>query len=141
MKRNLFAYVTVVLLTLLLAFPSAQAQRSYNEFSTQDSVHVQYKWQRSNILVRDSDAVLALRVTNQDEHAVKWTFSVGFYEKGVLVFESEKNELCLRAGQSRRGGLAGLRFTREDMSLDDVEKETFAWDFTTFEVERVESCD
>lgn len=138
MKKKLFLLLITV---LLFTAPGANAQRGYTEFETEDDLAVMYRWQRAKFYLKDSDAVLNLRVTNSNESAVKWTFAVGFYDGGRLLYQSEENELCLKPGQSRRGGLAGLRFSLEDMKLDAVEQESFSWDFVAYDVEKVENCE
>lgn len=136
-------YKILLLLVTVLLFSAiaANAQRGYTEFETEDNIKTMYRWQRATFFKKDSDAVLNLRVTNENETAVNMTFIVGFYNDGLLVYQSEENQLCLKPGQSRRGGLAGLRFTLEDLKLEDTEEEGFSWDFVTFDVEEVESCD
>ncbi len=135
-------YKNLLLVSVLLfSAIAANAQRGYTEFETEDNIKTMYRWQRAAFFDKDSDAVLNLRVTNENETAVNMTFIVGFYNEGLLVYQSEENQLCLKPGQSRRGGLAGLRFTLEDLKLEDTEEEGFSWDFVTFDVEEVESCD
>lgn len=135
-------YKNLLLVSVLLfSAIAANAQRGYTEFETEDNIKTMYRWQRAAFFDKDSDAVLNLRVTNENETAVNMTFIVGFYNDGLLVYQSEENQLCLKPGQSRRGGLAGLRFTLEDLKLEDTEEEGFSWDFVTFDVEEVESCD
>jgi hypothetical protein len=116
------------------------AQRGYIDLKTEDSLKIQYRWHRVSLSNKDSDAVLNLRVTNLSPSAVKWTFTVVFYNDKMAVHESEVTEVCLKPGQSLRGGLAGLRYSLEGMKLDAVEKEGFSWEFETFEVEEVPNC-
>ena len=135
MKKLLLITATFIFTAL-----SLQAQRGYSEFENEEGMKVMYRWHRLSVFNKDSDAVLNLRVTNERETAVKWTFTVGFYEGQQLVYESEENTLCFRAGQSRRGGPAGLRFSLEGMKMEDVEKEAFSWDFGIFDVDEVDDC-
>lgn len=125
----------------ILSVSHATAQRGYTEFETEDNIKVMYRWQRANFFDKDSDAVLNLRVTNENETAVNWTFIVGFYNDELLVYQSEENQLCLKPGQSLRGGLAGLRFSLEDLKTEDTEKEGFSWDLVIFDVEETEGCE
>jgi hypothetical protein len=120
---------------------SGYSQRGYTEFKTQDGIKVMYRWQRLNPLQKDSDAVLNLRVTNLTESHVEWTHSVIFYNDKLPIYESEPAVLCLKPGQSARGGFADLRFTVEGMKLDVVNTDLFDWEFFDFEVKPVESCD
>ncbi|MFW5706601.1 MAG: hypothetical protein ACOCX0_03965 [Bacteroidota bacterium] len=124
-----------------LGLISAAAQRGFTEFETEDEIKVMYRWQRAVFFLKNSDAVLGLRVTNLSDSPVKWTYSVAFYNDKMLTYESETSELCLLPGQSRRGSLAGLRYTVEGMKKDEVESDSFSWDFGTFRVEEVESCE
>ena len=133
-------FLLPIIAMLLFSSYTVTAQRGYTEFETEDNMKVMYRWQRATFFKKDSDAVLNLRVTNQNETAVNWTYIVGFYDKGLLVYQSEKNQLCFKPGQTRRGGLAGLRFSLEGMKQEDTEKDGFAWDFVTFDVEEVDSC-
>jgi hypothetical protein len=119
---------------------TAEAQRGYTKFDNEENLEIMYRWQRASVIDRDSDAALNIRVTNNNETPVNWTYAVGFYIDGLLVYESETYELCLLKGQSRRGGLAGLRFTMEGVKPEDVEKENFQWDFVVFDVDEVEGC-
>jgi hypothetical protein len=138
MKTRLFlATLGVFLLTLL----PAAAQRGFTEFETEEDIKVMYRWQRATFFLKDSDAVLGLRATNLSDSHVKWTYSVAFYNDKMLTYESEPSVLCLKPGQSRRGSLAGLRYSLEGMKLVDVESESFSWDFGIFDVDKVESCD
>jgi hypothetical protein len=120
---------------------SSVAQRGYTDFRTEDGVKVMYSWQKASILKKDSDATLNLRVTNENEYPVKWTFTVAFYNDKMAVHESEPTEVCLKPGQSLRGGLAGLRFSVEGLKMEDVSSEHFEWDIEIFDVEQVEACE
>jgi len=138
MKTSIYYFLAAIVISL--GSLTAEAQRGYTKFDNEENMEIMYRWQRASIFDRESDAVLNIRVTNQNDSDVNWTYAVGFYIDGMLVFESETYELCLREGQSRRGGLAGLRFTMEGVKPEDVEKENFQWDFVVFDVEEVESC-
>lgn len=137
MKTKLIGLLTGIL--IITGF-TAQAQRGYTEFENEEEIQVMYRWQRSCFLRKNSDAVLNLRLTNPHDSAVNVTFVVGFYNEGLLFYQSDPNTLCLKPGQTRRGGVAGLRFTLEDLKLEDVEDEKFSWDFATFETETIEEC-
>lgn len=130
----------LIIATFVFTALSLQAQRGYSEFENEEGMKVMYRWHRMSIFSKDSDAVLNLRVTNERETAVKWTFTVGFYDDQQLVYESDENTLCFKPGQSRRGGPAGLRFTKEGMKLEDAEKDSFSWDFGIFDVDEVDDC-
>jgi len=117
-----------------------QAQRGYTDFKTEDNVKVMYRWQKISPFKKDSDAALNLRVTNQNESPVQWSYKIIFYIDEMAVFESESMDVCINAGRSLRGGLAGLRFTYDGLKLEDVNKSSFKWDFEVFDVEEVESC-
>lgn len=130
----------IVLAFLTLGAGFTFGQRGYTEFVKEENMLVTYRWQRASFFKKDSDAVLNLRVTNENETAVEWIFTVGFYNDKVLVYESEQMTLCFKPGQSRRGGLAGLRFTVEGMKLEDTEDDSFSWEFGVFDVDEVESC-
>ena len=138
MKTTINYFLAAIIISL--ASFTAEAQSGFTEFDNEENLRVMYRWQRASMLNPDSDAVLSLRVTNNNETPVKWTYGVGFYRDGLLVYQSEIYELCLLKGQSRRGGLAGLRFSVDGIKLDDVEQENFDWDFIEFDVEEVESC-
>ena len=138
MKTTIYYFLAAIVISLV-SF-TAEAQRGYTKFDNEKNMEIMYRWQRASAIDRESDAALNIRVTNQNDSAVNWTYSVGFYSDGLLVYESETYELCLQEGQSRRGGLAGLRFSMEGVKLDDVEKENFQWDFVVFDVDEVESC-
>ncbi|MFN3556705.1 MAG: hypothetical protein ACK4VN_12135 [Bacteroidales bacterium] len=139
MQKKLVVFAGLLLVLGVLPTISF-AQRGFTEFVTEDHIKVMYRWQRASAVQADSDAVLGLRVTNTHTVPVKWSYSVGFYDGGVLVYQSETFELCLNPGQSRRGSLAGLRFSVEGLTLADTQKESFSWDFGVFDVDEVESC-
>jgi hypothetical protein len=126
---------------LFLTILSASAQRGFTEFETEDDIKVMYRWQRATFFLKNIDAVLGLRVTNLSDSHVKWTYSVAFYNDKMLSYESETSELCLKPGQSRRGSLAGLRYSVEGMKMEDVQSDSFSWDFGIFDVEKVENYD
>lgn len=136
MKRKLFIVMAFMAIGAGLTF----GQRGYTEFGKEENLMVMYRWQRASFFQKDSDAVLNLRVTNENESAVEWTFTVGFYNDEALMYESEQVTLCLKPGQSRRGGLAGLRFTVDGMKMDAVEDEKFSWEFGVYDVDEVEDC-
>jgi hypothetical protein len=138
MKTTIYYFMAAIVISM--GSLTAEAQRGYTEFDNEENLEIMYRWQRASVFDRESDAVLNIRVTNNNESAVNWTYSVGFYIDGLLVYESETYELCLQKGQSRRGGLAGLRFTMEGVKPEDVEKENFQWDFVVFDVDEVENC-
>lgn len=138
--KKIQGFILMIFAATFLFCGSAHAQRGYEDFANEENLRIMYRWQHASVFNRQSDAVLNLRVTNNNPSIVVWTYSVAFYKTGMKVYESETYELCLQEGQSRRGGLAGLRFTVEDLKMEDVEKETFDWDFSIFDVEEVEKC-
>jgi hypothetical protein len=135
--RNFF----ILALLLLTGIFSSYGQRGYTELKTEDNIKVMYRWQRLQHFNKNSDAVLNLRLTNLSESHVVLTYSLNFYENKIAVYESETQRLCLKPGQSLRGGYADLRFTVEGMKLEMVERDTFSWEFFDFDVEEVESCE
>jgi hypothetical protein len=137
MKTRNFLILGILLMTGVF---SSFAQRGYKEFTTEENLKIMYRWHKLQPFNKNSDAVLNLRVTNTSQSHVVWTYSVNFYENKVAVYQSETERLCLKPGQSLRGGYAGLRFTVEGMKLETVEKDTFTWEFFDFDVEEVESC-
>jgi hypothetical protein len=138
MKTRFFLMIAIV---LFAGIPGAFSQRGYTEFKTEDNIKVMYRWQRLQPFNRDSDMVLNLRVTNLSESHVVLNYSINFYNENFAIFESEKSSLCLKPGQSLRGGFADLRFAVDGMKRNIVESETFSWDFFEFDVEEVENCD
>jgi hypothetical protein len=137
MKKRLILSAAVM---LMLISSSAVAQRGYTEFKTEEGVAVMYRWQRAQFFNRDSDAVLNLRVTNENEYPVNWTYSVIFYHDKMAMHESADTTLCIQPGQSKRGAFAGLRYTVDGLKLSDVESDIFEWEFSVFDVEEVEDC-
>lgn len=138
MKSILYA-VTVFIIIMLNSF-NVSAQRGYTEFMEEEGIQVMYKWQRSVFYKKDSDAVLNLRISNQKETHALVNFSVGFYKDGMLLYESDENQLCLKPGQTRRGGLADLRFSVEGMKKEDAKDDSYSWEFTTFDVAETDEC-
>ncbi|MFN2395976.1 MAG: hypothetical protein ABR597_09845, partial [Bacteroidales bacterium] len=111
MKTTIYYFLAAIVISLVSL--TVEAQRGYTRFDNEEDMEIMYRWQRASVFDKESDAVLNIRVTNQNDSAVNWTYAIGFYIDGMLVFESETYELCLKEGQSRRGGLAGLRFSME----------------------------
>jgi hypothetical protein len=140
MRKSTF-YIMLSMILMAITSWEANAQRGYTEFDNEDSLKIMYRWQRASLFDKESDAVLNIRVTNNNESTVNWTYSVGFYRQGVLVLESEPDMLCLKPGQSRRGALAGLRFSAEGVKIADVEEDGFSWEFGVFDVVEVENCE
>jgi hypothetical protein len=137
---------TIRLLFLGLLFAAffskgSNAQVEYHYFDTFEEVRVGYRWQRSNLLQRNSDAVLNLELTNQRETAVEVSFVVGFYRDHVLILESSDNKVCLKPGQSRRGVRGDLRYAATGINLGMTEKDWFSWEVFDVEVTEVEGCD
>jgi hypothetical protein len=139
MERKTFITIFAIVM-LMISSQQLFAQRGYTEFDNEENLRIMYRWQRTSPFDKNSDAVLNIRVTNNNEFTVNWTYSIGFYRHGVLVFESEPGTLCLKPGQSRRGALAGLRFTAEGIKMEDVEDDKFSWEFGIFDVDQVENC-
>lgn len=132
--------ITAIAVMLILSISISMAQRGYTELTTVDSVKIMYSWQKATPMV-NSDAVLSLRATNQNDFPVKWTFTLVFYHDKKAVHESEVTEVCLKPGQSLRGGLAGLRFGMEGMKMEEVNSDHFEWEIEQSKVERVENCE
>jgi hypothetical protein len=128
-----------VAVMLVFSISVSLAQRGYTELKTVDNVKIMYSWQKATPMV-NSDAALSLRATNQNDYPVKWTFSLVFYHDKKAVHESELTEVCLKPGQSLRGGLAGLRFGMEGLKLEEVNSDHFEWEIEQSTVERVENC-
>lgn len=122
-------------------FSGSNAQVQYHYFDTFDEVRVGYRWQRTNILQRNSDAVLNLELVNQGEAAVEVSFTVGFYRDHLLILENSDNKLCLKPGQSRRGVRGDLRYSAAGINLEMTENEWFSWEVFDVEVTEVEDCD
>ena len=139
--KKVFLISCMMLVFLLAGMEATQAQRGFTEYDNEENLLIMYRWQRAMPFNRDSDAALGLRVTNNNESIVNWSYSVGFYRDELLIYESEVYDLCLQPGQSRRGGIAGLRFSVEGLKMEDVEDPAFTWGLVVFDVDEVESCD
>ncbi len=134
-------FLLLITLMFMAGSFSSMAQRGYTDFKTEDGVKVMYSWQKVSPLKKDSDVSLNLRVTNENEYPVNWSFTVTFYNDKMAFQESELTEVCLKPGQSLRGGLAGLRFTSDGLKMEVVNSDYFEWDIEIFDVEQVEACD
>lgn len=140
MKMKPVFYALAVSLIVLVSTFNSSAQRGYTTFTEEEGIQVMYKWQRAVFYKKDSDAVLNLRISNQKETHALVNFSVGFYKDGMLLLESDENQLCLKPGQTKRGGMAGLRFSVEGMKKEDAKDESYSWEFTTFDVAETDEC-
>ena len=109
-------------------------QVEYHYFDEKDQVKIEYRWTRSNMLDRNSDAVLYLQITNLNDHPVLISFDLGFYQDDQLFLESKGNTLCLNPGQRRRGSRTDMRFSAPGIGLRQVESDDFSWDMIRFEV-------
>lgn len=135
--------LTTLLVILIILFTHNSANAflwGYDEFSVEDSVKTEFKWQRSNFMNKNSDAILNLKVTNLNEKAVEFIYSIGFYEDDLLVFESDQDTLCIDPGKNKRGGLHGLRFTVDDLNKEKATSKNFSWEYTAFIVKETEIC-
>ena len=115
-------------------------QVEYHYFDLRDGVRVDYRWTRSSLFDRGSDAVLYLQMTNENEFPVKIVFTVGFYRDEQLFVESAQNILCLAPGQRRRGSRSDMRYSADGINLAMTEEEWFSWDINDFDVEEA-SCE
>jgi len=134
--RILFTFALIVVLSAGNLF----AQRGFTDLKTEENLKIMYRWQNVVPGNKASDAVLSLRVTNENDYAVRWTFTVIFYSDRMAQYESETTTVCMKPGQSLRGGIAGLRFTAPGLKLEDVQSESFTLEFGDFSVERVAGC-
>ncbi|GEM_PF-677248 len=130
----------LIMIFLLLFVNEAYSQIRYTETDTVDGVVVMHRWRRSNLFDKESRTMLNLRLVNTNEYHVNVELAVGFYKSGIIVYESEDMEKCFNPGQGKRGGLAGFRFQSEDLTREEIESEKFDWDFTLFEVEKIDDC-
>ncbi len=137
MKTRILLTITVL---FLLSLGKLSAQRGYTDLKTEENIKIMYRWHNVTPTDKNSDAVLNLRVTNENNYAVKWTFTVVFLSDKMARHESETSSVCMKPGQSLRGGIAGLRFTAPGLKLEEVQSASFTWEFGDFEVERVEGC-
>ena len=130
------------ILTILCCFSSAAYSQmiEYQYFDQQDGIKVEYRWSRSNIFDKNSDAVLRLQMTNENSYPVRIDFTVGFYRNEQLANSSLKTEICLNPGKRRRGSSFDMRFSAGDVSMFIVQQAWFSWDFIEFRV-LPSSCD
>jgi hypothetical protein len=136
MKKCMRLLLMIILVALATQARSQQVE--YHYFETQDSVRIEYRWARANLLNRNSDAVLYLQVTNMNPYPVAITYSVGFYRDNQLFLESAENKLCLNPGQRRRGSKTDMRFSAEGINMAMIEEKWFSWDVFEFDVEEAE---
>lgn len=130
----------MVLLMIAMAHQASSQQVEYHYYDTQDSIKIEYRWARANLLNRNSDAVLYLQFTNMGPEPVAITYSLGFYRDHQLFLGSEDNMVCLMPGQRRRGSKSDMRFSAEGINMSMVEEKWFSWDIFEFEVE-VSECE
>ncbi len=140
MRKLLFSWALCLILPGLVAEQAAAQQVKYLAFETIEGVEVSYRWHRSSVLNRQSDAVLNLQFVNQTAFPLEVEFDLGFYRDEQLMFASEENRICLRPGQRRRGLRAGLRFTAPGIKMDMVDADWFSWGFIHFEATEVDNC-
>lgn len=139
MKNSVKILVAALIMLFFLPF-DAISQRRFTEHGQEQGLIIEQRWRRSKIFKKDSDAMLVLKITNTLDHAVNAKISVGYYSGGILTYVSEEQIICLEAGQTKRGGKAGLRFLAEEITIADTKAEDFSWDFAELEVVRVDAC-
>lgn len=133
--------IILILITIIFPAVSMQGQQvEYHYFDSLDGVRIDYRWSRANLLNRNSDAILYLQLTNENDHAVKIVYTVGFYRDDQLFLESDSSVLCLNPGQRRRGSRSDMRYSAEGMDMSMTEEEWFSWGFVVFDAEEA-SCD
>jgi hypothetical protein len=137
MKTTFFSLAITIFFFISSQFSYAQR---FQDFDKIEGVQIQFRWERSNIFEAHPNAALLLRITNTTDQILEIEMDVSFYRDMQLMFQSKENIICLKPGQTRRGGPAGLRFMAEGISLDMVREEWFSWDISAFKVRVVEQC-
>lgn len=140
MRTLFFSWALGLILLGLVAERVSAQQVRYLAYQSIEGIEVSYRWHRSNLLNRQSDAVLNLQFVNQTAFPLEVEFDLGFYRDEQLMFASEGNRICLRPGQRRRGLRAGLRFTAPGIKMDMVDADWFSWGFIHFEATEVANC-
>jgi len=120
-------------------FGAYAQQVEYHYFDKRDGVKIEYRWSLSNLLNRNSDAVLYLQMTNENDYPVSISYKVGFFRNELLFLESGLGELCLNPGQRRRGSRTDMRYSARDIKMPMTGEEWFSWDLVEFDVEEA-SC-
>lgn len=138
---KIIASVTFLLLSFIIWPNGAWAQVEYDEYGEAGGVFIEYRWQRESFFGRDPYALLNLKLTNRAEDHREIAFVIAFYRDDILIFESEEQIICLKPGESIRGGRADLRFSAEGIRMSTIEEGGFDWDFLYFEVETVPACE
>ena len=131
-------FIFVAVLLILTNQVYAQ-QVEYHFFDKRDGIKIEYRWARANLFDRNSDAVLYLQMTNENEYPVNIVYDLVFYRDEQLYLESAGNTLCLSPGQRRRGSRTDMRFSAEGITLPMIEEDWFDWDLIVFDVKEA-SC-
>lgn len=138
---KLLKHTSLITLLIIVLSSSVDAQiRKYCEFKQQDEVVFYKKIKPSKLFNKTSTPALYLKIVNSNEKALKITFNLAYYKKGVLDKESEDVSVCIPAGKTLRGKYNKMAFLLSGYKLEQFEKEEVSVEFKTFEIEEIKEC-
>jgi len=130
-------------LLVLFAFTifqlKAQEERSVKK--EQDGLIITYEFSDlKGKRAEEGPKELCIFLKNNNDYDVKITFSLAFFEDGLVNEESAVLKLCAPAGKQLKGKKLGLCWLITEENDQKIKEDAFDWDLNDLTVEKTGSC-
>lgn len=123
----------VVILFFFLAYSQANCQ--YEVLKDSNGVVVSTKWVSEKWYKKNSPKVLAIKVENNNQTAVTYSFDLEIFQNGLHVESSSVEKKTLKAGAKTMGRFNGISFIPTKLTASDIATKNYQIELMELEVE------
>lgn len=129
-----------VLLLVLIGYQSFSQQTIDNNSLIKEGIQISFKWKHSNFFNKKSPYQLNLVVNNTNNYDVRLSFKLYYYKSGIIQYESDTIQNCMKALQTIKGNKYGLNFSVAGFTNDEIYSKDFSFEIIPIENLKMRSC-
>lgn len=137
---NRFLQLSCAIAALFYFSGVASAQFGYEKYTTLNGLEIAYKYGEAKDEEGKFRPALMLKVKNTNDYAAEYTYSLDFYNEGILRETSGTITECVPPRSTRMGKLNGTYYLITQFSLEQVQQKAVKLEINELEINRVEEC-
>ncbi|HNY44036.1 MAG: hypothetical protein ACOX0V_10785 [Bacteroidales bacterium] len=140
MKPQFYKILILTIFGILISYCSYSQFNYKDTLETKDGIEISYKIVNAKCNDKNSPAQIHLRLKNTNDYPTNIKFEIEYSTGFTQRYKSELIETCIPPKSTKAGRASGLVFELKTNDVDIFKNEDSEWEFTIFEVEKVENC-
>jgi hypothetical protein len=127
----------ILIIIFFLGATAASAQTKYELKETVEGVEYSFKWSKSSFFKKNSPPQLRIKIKNNNEYPVLYSFGIDLFVKGKTKGEVLPEQYPIRAKQTKAGKTNG-HYYEFNLSWEEVRSTEFEIEFTDLSVKTMD---